>query len=193
MNCGQITADIIGASCGKNVVTGVNTRIILINYDDIDRAVNTPANGVLSSLTLVGSKKGVQMTTNNKGFTVECALAAGTYSNAFTHKITSRVFVKGQEIKTQIDKMRDSLLVAVVQNKDIGSAGDTKYEVYGFYSGLKMSELTANSDDADGIIYSIVLSTDESSKEPSLPLSLFATDMETTDALVDSLIATPGE
>lgn len=184
----KLSKDIIGANPAQTGAIGVDGEIILINYDDIDQALTVVTNGVITALILKNGAKAYKFSTHNKGVSAEATLSKGTYVSAWIHKLTTRIFSKDQDIKDSVESLKDGCFVAIVANKNNGNAGDTKYEAYGFYSGLEMSEGTATSEDADSIFYTLALSSNENSKEPKLPLSFFKTDITVTKAMVDALL-----
>lgn len=190
MDCSKITQDIIAASCDFPSVTGVTGEVVLLNIDEIDPKLTTITKGVLESIVMQTGKKGYRFETFANGISAEVTLVKGTYVSMWTHKLMAKVFLKNQGIKDQIEKLKGGRYVAIVANKDKGEDGDTKYEMYGFYSGLELSEAASNSEDADSVMYSLVLSTNEKSKEPTLPLSVFKTDLTATKAMIDSLLTT---
>lgn len=190
MDCSKLTQDIIAASCDQPSVTGVTGELILLNSEEIDPKLTVVAGNVIESILMEAGKKGYRFETFPNGVSAETALAKGTYVPMWTHKLGVKIFLRNQQIKDQIEQLKGGRFVAIVVNKDKGKAGDTKYEAYGFYSGLELSEGGSNSEDADSVMYSLTLSTNEKSKEPTLPLSVFKTDIAATKLMIDSLLTT---
>jgi hypothetical protein len=72
---------------------------------------------------------------------------------------------------------------------ETGTAGEIKYEVYGWDSGLVANELTATTDMADETVYTIKMGSGPKSKEGTLPKSFFDTDIATTELAVTALLS----
>ena len=70
----------------------------------------------------------------------------------------------------------------MVEKVNAPGNGDSVFELFGAGAGMEMLTLTRlNRDQETGGTYSVVLKTsDESGKEPKLPLSFFDTDYATT-------------
>ena len=63
--------------------------------------------------------------------------------------------------------------------------------MYGWDNGLVMSDLQAASTDADGVLYTFNLSSDDNARESQLPLSYFSTTLAATETALESLIFVP--
>ena len=186
ITCGQISANLVMANCSTST-PAVKGRIYLMNFDSIDHEGSTLEDGVLSDLVLKNNAKGFAWETLDKGVEVNSPLVTGTYRNAFEHNLVFRVFDKTQNIKTQINALAQGRVVAIVENRSNANA-ETHYEVYGYDSGLVMTALDAPSTDGDGVIYTVTLNSDETSREGQLPLSFFAESLTATEAALAALI-----
>lgn len=191
MACGTISKNIAGAICAGNTIPGINKRIILINFEDYQRATITKgiSPNVIASIALAASAKGYAITTLDKANISTISLKLGTYSNQFQHKVTTNIFVKSQDVKDQICDMINGKFVAIVENNSMGVKGETKYELLGADSGLLIIEFESVSNNADGVVYSFALGQSETMFENSLPMSVFKTDYATTQTMVNGLVA----
>ena len=191
-NCSEIIQDVIGAECGKNATVGLEDDLILINFDDIDKPGSTVTNNVISELVLNGTKKGFKFSTIGRSMN-EAGVPSvnrGTYKNTVIHSLPLRIFVKNEKVKDFVNKFIEGARVgAVVKNREIGEAGEVKYEFYGFDNGLEITTLVATTAMTDGIVYDITISSVDGAEEGSLPKSIFDTDLATTEAMLASLTA----
>lgn len=187
MDCAKLTANIMAKNCNMPQVE-VESRIILINKDDIDTATSTIAGGVISNLALKDGAKGVEFLTNEKGVSTENTFSRGTYFGQWDQKVIAKVFRREQDIKDAINSLMNSKMVVIVENRESGAEGATKYEAYGYNIGLKMTEATSTSTDGDKVIYSLSLGTSDTEKESQLPMSVYKTSAEATKSMIDSLL-----
>ena len=63
-----------------------------------------------------------------------------------------------------------------------------KRQVYGWDSGLELTEITVTTEMTDGVVYQVTLANGTIAQEGSLPMSLFVTDEDTTDLMVNGLL-----
>lgn len=189
MSCSKISNNLVLAAC-KNSLAAIEADIVLINFDDVDRDSSSVTGNVLSTLALKSSTYGYRFTSHKNAFEATVALNKGTYLNSFVHGAVARVFTKTQDAKDQLNKLANGKVIAIVKNSD-NQNDETKYEVYGWDNGLVMSDLQAASTDADGVLYTFNLSSDDNARESQLPLSYFSTTLAATETALESLIFVP--
>jgi hypothetical protein len=189
MDCNSITKGLVGAVCGTPEVPGTGKKVILITYNDIDRSLSVVTNNVISDLVLKATKKGYAFESLADSAMGEATLGKETYFSTFAHAVSLKVFTKSEDAKAFVNQLAGARVVAIVENRAIGTDGEVKYEVYGWGAGLELSEAVGTTDMADRVVYSLKLTSNDKSKEGTLPLSLFDTDEATTDAIIASLIA----
>ena len=187
MDCAKIAAGLIAAECGKMATSGTGTKVVLMNYDDIDKASSTVSSGVCTSLVLAADKIAYLFESIDKATTGEATFAKGTYIDSYDHAVTLRIFIKDQTSKNFINSLTNARVVAIVENRATGANGNTKYEVYGWDSGLKLSENAFTTDFADNVVFTAKLASDDNSKEGQLPLSYFITDLAGTETALAGL------
>ena len=187
MDCAKIAAGLTAAECGKMATSGTGTKVVLMNYDDIDKASSTVSSGVCTSLVLAAEKLAYLFESIDKATTGEATFAKGTYIDSYDHAVTLRIFVKDQISKNFINSLTNARVVAIVENRATGASGNTKYEVYGWDSGLKLSENAFTTDFADNVVFTAKLASDDNSKEGQLPLSYFITDLAGTETALAGL------
>jgi hypothetical protein len=193
MNCTTELLSVIAADCNDPSIAGTYGDVILVPYDAIDRTLTkisgaTGGQRVISELVLKSGRQGYSFAAFDNSVLGAASLNAGTYKNNFQHDLTLRVFVKNTTTKTFVNLFANARVVAIVKNKNYGSNGEDVYETYGFDSGLKLNTLTSDTTMADGVVYELVLGNDETSKEKSLPISVFDTSLSTTETMLSSLV-----
>ena len=213
ISCGKLSMGVVGLDCNNPLVMGVKPNAIIINHDDIDiEKTVISVDGLITSLVLkvdevedgsgTGnmievSRKGFLAQTLNDGISTNIAFAKGAYYNGWDQNFTLRLFDNTPDVKRFVDQLSKSRVVVIVENNHVKYAdpknseekkGETVYEVYGFYTGLELNEATRDSTDADtkgG--YVLTCGCDENSKEPTLPITFFNTDLTTTKQDLEKL------
>lgn len=188
MNCGKITSNLALASCAASAA-GLDKSIILANFEDIDREATQVENGVCSEFVLKEGKNAFEYTSEKNAFEGNSPLAKKTYRNMFDHSVLCRVFSKTQKVKTELNALANGKVVAIVKNVDVHN-DETRYEIYGYESGLEMSALDAPTTDADGVQYNFTLASGDNAKESQLPLSFYAGSLEQTETAIEALVKT---
>lgn len=187
MKCGQLSKSLTLTACGSSTAA-IKANIIIGNHDDIDREASKVADGVCSELVLTESSGGAfRYESSDNAFEGNCTLAKGTYQSSYDHQIVLRIFVKTQEAKDEINKLKDSRVFVITESRDAQNP-ETRYEIYGFDNGLVLTDLQAPTTDSDGVIYTITLASADNAKESSLPVSLWAGSAAATKTAVDGLV-----
>lgn len=195
MECGNLTADIIAANCAKLGVAGTTGMAYIMRYKDIDKSLSTVTGNVISAITMKDDTRAYEFTTIDNSPLGETTANVGTYLTQFQHDLTLRIFTKTEANKDFVNQSANESFVIILANKELGTAndagtttGNTKYEVYGWDSGLKLSELTATTDMTDGVVYGVKYGSTDRAREKTLPKSFFATSLATTEAAIEALI-----
>jgi hypothetical protein len=188
MDCSKITQGLQAVNCGQPAIAGTGPRVILINYADIDRSLSTVADNVITSLVLKADVVGYEFQSLDNANLGEVSYNKTTYFGNWQHDLTMRIFAKDEGAKKFANDMNGARVVAVVENKELGTDGNVKYEVYGWDAGLELNEGTASTDMADNVVYLLKMGSGTNSKENSLPKSVFKTNLATTETMLDSLL-----
>lgn len=175
--------------CGKPAIAGTTARVILLSYSDIDRSKSVVTDNVISSLILKAGATGYEVDSLPNATVGSDTINAGTYLKTHQHNVVVRIFKKSEAAKKFVNGLTNARVIAIVENNDTGDNGDTKYEVYGWYSGLELTEITVTTEMTDGVAYQVTLANGTIAQEGSLPMSLFVTDEKSTDLMVDGLLA----
>ena len=100
-----------------------------------------------------------------------------------------RIFTKTQAAKKFVESLKLARVVAIVENKEIGTAGEIKYEAYGWDAGLELMSMKTSTAMPDKVVFELELGSGAKSKETSLPKSVFVTSVSATETMLAGLIA----
>lgn len=188
LDCSKIKTGFTNQVCGKPAIAGTTARVILLSYSDVDKSKSVVTDNVISSLILKAGATGYEVDSLPNATVGSDTINAGTYLKTHQHNVVVRIFKKSEAAKKFVNGLTNARVVAIVENNDTGDSGDTKYEVYGWDSGLELTEITVTTEMTDGVTYQVTLANGTIAQEGSLPMSLFNTDEETTDLMVDGLL-----
>lgn len=188
LDCSKIKTGFINQVCGKPAIAGTTARVILLSYSDVDKSKSVVTDNVISSLILKASASGYEVDSLPNATVGSDTINAGTYLKTHQHNVVVRIFKKSEAAKKFVNGLTNARVIAIVENNDTGDNGDTKYEVYGWDSGLELTEITVTTEMTDGVAYQVTLANGTIAQEGSLPMSLFNTDEKTTDLMVEGLL-----
>lgn len=189
LDCSKIKTGFTNRVCGKPAIAGTTARVILISYSGVDKSKSVVNDNVISSLILKAGAIGYEVDSLPNATVGSDTINAGTYLKTHQHNVVVRIFKKSEAAKKFVNGLTNARVIAIVENNDTGDNGDTKYEVYGWDSGLELTEITVTTEMTDGVAYQVTLANGTIAQEGSLPMSLFNTDEATTDLMVDGLLA----
>lgn len=189
LDCSKIKTGFTNQRCGKPAIAGTTARVILLSYSDADKSKSVVTDNVISSLILKAGATGYEVDSLPNATVGSDTINAGTYLKTHQHNVVVRIFKKSEAAKKFVNGLTNARVIAIVENNDTGDNGDTKYEVYGWDSGLELTEITVTTEMTDGVAYQVTLANGTIAQEGSLPMSLFNTDEKTTDLMVDGLLA----
>lgn len=189
LDCSKIKTGFPNQACGKPAIAGTTARVILLSYSDVDKSKSVVTDNVITSLILKASATGYEVDSLPNATVGSDTINAGTYLKTHQHNVVVRIFKKSEAAKKFVNGLTNARVIAIVENNDTGDNGDTKYEVYGWDSGLELTEITVTTEMTDGVAYQVTLANGTIAQEGSLPMSLFNTDEKTTDLMVDGLLA----
>lgn len=187
MNCAELSKGLIADAC-KRAVSGLHGRIVLMNYADIDRTATTELNGVVGALQLKAGKYAQAFEFKDTTLVAEHNLVKEAYLPTWEHIINAKILAKTQDAKNALEVLAKAKVVAIVENKEQGEAGEVKYEMYGYDAGLELTESNNSTAFADGVVFNIKLSSPANEKESTLPKTIYVTDATTTDTLIEGLL-----
>lgn len=196
-SCDYLLKQDIAPDCTDLISGGLEQQGVIINRKDIDfgtTAFNATMPNVIETLALKSGKKAYKVVMyGNSPFTgTNTAFVAGTYQNTFTHTVSMVVLDNGPEVcENVIDGLANGEFVVILENKYKGlnqeeNPGNKAFQVYGWYQGLKASEITNDkySEDTNG---GWLVNLQET-KAPKSGMFLFKTDYDTTAKAVEALL-----
>lgn len=192
LDCSKIKTGFTNQVCGKPAIAGTTARVILLSYSDVDKSKSDVTDNIISSLILKAGATGYEVDSLPNATVGSDTINAGTYLKTHQHNVVVRIFKKSEAAKKFVNGLTNARVIAIVENNDTGDHGDTKYEVYGWDSGLELTEITVTTEMTDGVAYQVTLANGTIAQEGSLPMSLFDTDEKTTDLMVDGLLTGSG-
>lgn len=188
LDCSKIKTGFTNQMCGRPAIAGTTARVILLSYSDVDKSKSAVTDNVISSLILKAGATGYEVDSLPNATVGSDTINAGTYLKTHQHNVVVRIFKKSEAAKKFVNGLTNARVIAIVENNDTGDEGDTKYEVYGWDSGLELTEITVTTEMTDGVAYQVTLANGTLAQEGSLPMSLFNTDEKTTDLMVEGLL-----
>lgn len=188
LDCSKIKTGFTNQVCGKPAIAGTTARVILISYSDVDKSKSVVTDNVITSLILKACATGYEVDSLPNATVGSDTINAGTYLKTHQHNVVVRIFKKSEAAKKFVNGLTNARVIAIVENNDTGDNGDTKYEVYGWDSGLELTEITVTTEMTDGVAYQVTLANGTIAQEGLLPMSLFNTDEKTTDLMVEGLL-----
>lgn len=184
--CNPVISANVGPNCADPIINGVAAIVRLINKSDILGYVDDGTTPIIkTAITLDTGKKffqyeGTKISNNAKFETVE--KGGRTF---YSHQVDIEVGNASGVAINQYEKLvANGEIVALVKYLYEGTAGETKWQIYGPKQGLKGTLSRDQQDGDSGGAFKISLKTDPKFLEPNSPSPFFITDMDTTDALV---------
>ena len=187
MSCTDIDIALNAIICGRPPIAGTEPRIVFLNYSEIDRDLSIVVDNVIQEIVLKDDAIGYPFESADNSTLGAFSLNKGTYFSNWQHDLTPRIFVKTERAKKWLNKLTGARVVALVENKEMGENGDTKWEAYGWDAGLELNEATNDTTFPDNTVYVCTLGSGEASKEASIPKSVFAGTLADTELMINEL------
>ena len=173
--------------CDNPPQAGVNPRLILINFEDID-SFTQDGDGVITNIVLKANTQAYAFQNFRNSLKPEHHLVVSDFSVAWDHQINFFVFEVTQLQKNNLERMASVRTVGIVQNSN------STVEVYGIRVGMDVitnDRLVA--DQATAGVYQVQIKTpDNDAKESKLPQTLLVSGtFEATIDFLDDLIVLP--
>jgi hypothetical protein len=168
---------------------GTRDRAVIFNFDDISSIVfNATNTSTVEDIVLAAGKTAYQIDGKNNSISPKASMVKVGFNNMFDHSVMMKGFDISPEIKEQLNSMKDGRFVVITENYFKGVAGNASFEIYGLTTGLEMSILERDPNNADTQGAFDFTFTTINNKEPRLPNSLFITSYAGSKAVVDSLL-----
>lgn len=205
--CDGLIEQGIEPSCDNPIVGGIEANGVIVNRKDIDfaKVVFEPDSAgspivkgrknVIQTLPLKDGAKAypIHVPTNQPFNGTTTTLEAGTNRNTFTNNVGFIILDNSPDVCEKIiDGLATGEFVVIYENKFKNlnkevNAGDSAFQIVGYYQGLKASTLENDkySEDTEGG-WNVVLTE---TKVPKSALFLYNTDLDTTRTQIESLTA----
>lgn len=195
IDCSNLIAQGLAYNCEEPLVAGVEQRGWIVNRADIDFANVTFAadsTNVLTAMPLKTGKNGYLIEQKGKGFmgstvTFNAKDTGADVTNTITFMVPDLTPATAQNF---VDKVMAGEVVIVLENKWKNlrgtDSGDSAFQVFGFYNGLRLSAGSRDlwSADTNGAISLTV----EETNAPVSAMYLYASSYTATEALLASWI-----
>lgn len=162
--------------CGYKPKQGL-TRKWYLNWEDVDREATQLANKGTKITQLVLKQDAVFYKAESapKGLKAKHALSVLDFGNGYVHTDTLAVMYNGEEERTRIQELvQGGRIISIVEKLDKGLNGELAFEVFGFESGMTITEDNYDSSANSGVT-TITVAT-EKGEEESTGKKLFLLD-----------------
>lgn len=188
MSCGTLSAGFTADACTP-ITPGLRTRLILLNYDDVASVTVTIGTMIATAITQVGATVGYAFTGIKLSNESDSELVVKKYAQMFTHSVTFRLFGFDGSVKKLENDLAKGKYIAVLDNNFAGTAGASRFEIFGAGTGLFAKVISRKSTDSDtGGAVTVTLETDPEALEGLPPYAFYITDEATTLAAVNALL-----
>lgn len=192
MSCITKIANNILLDCDNPASQGIETDVVLINREDIDRAL---------SVVAVDGTIDIELKANTTGYKLEGVKQINSYNatatiddaslNKVAHAFSGRVYNISTETRAFINSLINGAnLVAVVEKKAKGANDKFAFQVLGWNCGLELTEGVENSAENDGA-FVFTIASSPLALEPKMPLTFFDTNYATSKTKFDNAFIGP--
>lgn len=182
----ELTLDML-FDCADAPRKGIDgDRAIIINYDDIDFSQSTVSGSKVTLLKLKSGKSGKILQ-----WYKELASANSSYSpstedvDGFLHNFQGRLATTTAEHAERSNELKQGRFIVVFETRYKGVNSEDAFKVLGWNCGLRLTELTQNTNENSGSIL-FTVGTEEGDFE-TYPYNIFLeTDYATSKASFDT-------
>jgi len=199
--CSGITVGAINQNCDENgnaLITGAANLVMIYNFDDLDPFGGTdftfgvdPDDNKVTLITNPSSIAAFSFEGFRRTHKPSYELVPGPTSVGYNHILDFIVLESSYTQKENLMRMNNGRQIVVVENLD--KSQDNSFEIYGARVGMFPLTNIRTIDDVEsgaGFVIQLITGEDDS-KEPLMPLTFDAGDYESTKAIFDGL-TTPG-
>ncbi|WP_431137478.1 hypothetical protein [Psychroserpens mesophilus] len=158
----KLTNDIL-FSCTDLPIKGLDGgKAVILNFTDIDKSSSTTSGATITSLV-----------SDAVGYSVEwyreLASTATSYTpnaddyDGYSHSFLFRLPTTSADNAERLNEFKNGLFVVVVETNYKGTDSGDAYKVYGWDSGMRLSEASNASNENSGVL--VTLATSENSYE----------------------------
>lgn len=186
--CGEISSN-IAFDCDNPLQSGTRDRAWIINFEDIDTVTYNATNkNIVEDITLKAGKVAFYIDGKNNSIMPTTTMIQQRYANVFDHVVNMKGFDISPATKDNLNKAKDGRFVVVTENTFRGASGNAAFEIFGLKTGLEMTVLTRDPNNADTQgAFDFTFATNLN-KEPELPNTFFITSYSATKTLIEGLL-----
>ena len=144
MYCIKKLTDDVLFNCQNKSVKGLEKRILLLNYLDIDRkaTILNESKTTIEELSMKLGTRGYMLEGINNHFKGSQKLS----KKAFDNEISVRVYQIDAHVLERVIELTKGNFVAIVETKNKGQNGENAFEVLGFDAGLRLLSIQRDYD-----------------------------------------------
>jgi len=195
INCEEkLTAD-IEKDCDNKPKGGIEVNVVILNFEDVDKATST-LDGVndliLTNLSTFSGTAGffIEGVKQVNGASFELIKKEESF-DMWKHMFAGVLLAPSAANKKRLDEIASGgRYVVVVEKIWKGDSQADAFEVLGFDSGLVISTAVWNTKESDGVI-KFELASEDGFEEPKMTLNNLETNFATTKIAFDAKYATP--
>lgn len=195
-NCLTTIANDLLIDCNNADVTGLEERVVLINYSDIAPAGivysgSDPTTKIVSDIILNAATTGylLEGVKQLNSFLNENVISDDAV-NKWRHSFVGQVRNLTATARMEMDNMANGRFLVVVEKRWKGVDNESAFVVLGPQRGLRLTVGVENSAEAEGVYVFTIASEDNALESLGAPL-FFDTDFATSLAEFENLFATP--
>lgn len=194
LNCeNKLTAD-IQKNCDQKAQAGIEVNVVLINFEDVDKATSTIDGSndlIITDLATFSGTQGyfIEGVKQTQSAMWELVVKEDSF-DMYKHFFNGVVLTPSAANKKLFEQIASGgRYIAVIEKKWKGENQADAFEVLGWDAGLRISESTWNTAESDGVI-KFVLSNPDGYEEPKMSRNLLETDYATTKTSFNNKFAT---
>ena len=194
LNCEEKLTAAIQKDCDNKPKGGMETNVVIYNYDDIDKA-NTTFSGsndlIITNLATNASTTGYlldgikqvnmasfELIKNEEGF------------DKYRHLFAGVILAPSAANKKRMDEIASGgRYVIIIEKIWKGASQADAFEILGYDAGLVISSVVWSTKESDGVI-KFEIASEEGREEPKMPYNILETNYATTKIAFDGLFAT---
>lgn len=183
----KITKDVL-FNCADAPIKGLSgSKAVILNWDDVDKAGSTVNGATISDL--VATSTGFKIEWYKELASVASSYVANSEDvDGFSHSFLARLSTTTADNAETANELKNGRFVVIVETEYKGTDSSEAFKVYGWDSGLELSEMTQGSNENSASIL-FTLSTREGTVE-RYPYNVFnETSYSVSKASFDALFS----
>jgi len=194
LNCeDKLTAGII-KDCDNKPKGGIEVNVVIINFDDVDKATSTLDGSndlIITNLSTLSGTSGffIEGVKQVNGASFELVKKEESF-DMYSHRFAGVILAPSAANKKRLDEIASGgRYVIVVEKKWKGSSQADAFEVLGWDSGIVIDSIVWNTKESDGVV-KFEIASEEGFEEPTMTRNNLETNYATTKIAFDAAYAT---